>query len=257
MLSLSTTSFFIANLEPMTSYRSFLILIILSLTAGGLYGQMQKISGTIVINGVKSSGYQIKVTEADIRNMKKKISTRPDNLGNFYIDAQIGDSLEVYLRGFSKKYVIIGSHDHMTVYLDNTILLEEVDINAAINNKTFLKKTAVDYNKQNNIYFGGKPPITLLSPFGGSPITFFRELLGKDGEKVRRFNKYINQQIELEEVDAKFNTQTIKQVVAINDYEINAFKAAYRPTIEDIKKWTNYELYDYIKQSYEDFKKSK
>lgn len=239
----------------MNGYRLFFMCLGLSLPANGLYGQTdKKLSGTVVLNDVQTI-QRVKVNDVSIRNLARNISTKPDNLGNFLISARLGDSLEVYLEGLPKKYALVKSYEHTTIYLDSTILLDEVSINATIENKTTLEETAVEYSKRNSIYFGGKPPIALLSPFSGSPITFFRELLGKDGKKVRRFNNYIRQQIEFNEIDAKFNTQTIKRVIPIEENEIETFKAKYEPNIEEINKWSNYELYDYIKQSYQDFKK--
>ncbi|MEH6305940.1 hypothetical protein RYH73_09830 [Olivibacter sp. CPCC 100613] len=240
----------------MESYRLFFVYLMLLLTTNGLYAQATNgLSGTVVLNDVPTD-LKLNVGDVKISNLAKKISTTADQLGNFFIEARIGDSLTIYLPGIPKKYIQVKSYEHMTVYLDSTILLDEVNIEAVMNNRYSLEATAIEYSKKNSIYFGGRPPIALLSPFDGSPITFFRELLGKDGKKVRKFNRYIHQQIELNEIDTKFNTQIIKQVVTIEDNEIEKFKITYRPTLEEVKKWTTYDLYDYIKRSYQEFKKS-
>lgn len=225
-----------------------------TVTAISLRAQTEKlITGTVVLNDVNRLT-NADVSEVRIQNLTRHHSTNPDHLGNFKINAKIGDSLDVYRKGLPRKQIVVTTYEHVTIYLDSTILLEEVNVNAHIDRKINLKETAKEYSRQNSIYFGGKPPIALLSPFGGSPITFFRELLGKDGKRVRKFNNYVTQQLEQDELDARFNTQTIKQVIPIHDDEIEAFKTAYKPTIETLRKWSVYELYDYIKQSYRDFK---
>lgn len=241
----------------MNGYRLIIINFLLSVVTVTLRAQTEKtINGTIVLNDY-STPNNVKVNEISIDNITNNSSTKPDNLGNFKLDARIGDSLEVYLKGFPKKHILIKNYEHLTVYLDSTILLDEVNINGSVNKNTNLKETAMSYSRQHSIYFNGKPPIALLSPFDGSPLTFFRELLGKDGKRVRRFNKLINQQLEFNEVDARFNTETIKKAVSINDQEIEAFKTAYQPAVDSLRKWSEYDLYNYIKRSYRAFKKLK
>lgn len=240
----------------MTGYRLAYIYVILSLTTNELYGQTRgDLNGTVVL-GSRDTVKPSNVKEVMVKNMSRGKSTKPDHLGNFFVPAQIGDSLTFYLKGLPRKYITIKSYEHLTVYLDSTILLDEVSISANVERKANLKETARRYSKQNSIYFNGKPPIALLSPFSGSPITFFRELLSEDGKRVRRFNRFINQQIELDEIDAKFNSQIIKRAIpAITDEEIESFKSSYAPDIEMLERWSTYELYDYIKRSYSDFKK--
>lgn len=196
-----------------------------------------------------------KVNEALLRNLTTKISTTPNHLGLFKINASIGDSIEITYKEMPRKTILVTSYENITVYLDRTILLEEVIINSSLDKKTNLKQIAAEYSNRKSIYFGGKPPITLLSPFGGSPITFFRELLGKDGKRVRRFNTYINQQLKNDEIDARFNKQVIRKVIPLKNEELERFNATYRPDVNELKKWSDYELYDYIKRSHEDFKK--
>lgn len=237
----------------MDRYRFICMFLLLSLTMDKLYGQIERsIKGTLVIsNGATDAP----TSEVEIINLTRAISIKPDNLGNFLIGAQIGDSLEFYRKGLPRKHFIINSYEHLTVYLDSTILLNEVNVNANIDKKTNLKETATAYSKQNSIYFGGKPPLALLSPFGGSPITFFRELLSEDGKRVRRFNRLIHQQLEYEELNALFNKRIIKQVIpTISDEEIEGFRTTYSPDLETFKNWSVYERYDYIKKSYQHFK---
>lgn len=213
------------------------------------------ISGMVILTDTVADHAHKTVNEAILKNMTTKISTTPNHLGLFKINASIGDSIEITYKDMPRKTILVTSYENITVYLDRAILLEEVIINSSFDKKTNLKQIAAEYSSQKSIYFGGKPPITLLSPFGGSPITFFRELLGKDGKRVRRFNTYINQQLKNDEIDLRFNKQVIRIVIPIKDEELEAFNATYRPDVNELKKWSDYELYDYIKKSYEDFKK--
>ncbi|GAA4800418.1 hypothetical protein GCM10023231_31490 [Olivibacter ginsenosidimutans] len=241
----------------MIRYALILLLFIVLFGTNNGYGQTSQIlTGTVVLEQPATPAVS-KSSAVRITNLNKQHSTHADNLGNFSINGHIGDSLEFYSKGLPKRLIVIKSYAHLTVYLDSTILLDEVAIAAQRNKKTDLKATAAAYSKHNSIYFNGRPPITLLSPFDGSPITFFRELLSKDGKKVRRFNRFVDQQLELDEVEARFNTTVIKQVIpSISDEEIEKFKTAYTPTLTELRKWSTYELYDYIKTSYKQFRKA-
>lgn len=235
----------------------FIKTIFLSVT-NNVYAQSEKsVTGTVVLNQ-NDAHQQGKVSDVHIENLTAHRKTKPDNLGNFFIKAQIGDSLAFYFEGLPKKQKIVNGYEHLTVYLDSTILLDEVNVNAPIDKNVDLIEISEKYSRQNSIYFNGKPPIALLSPFGGSPITFLRELISKDAKRVRKFNRFIRQQLETNEVDTKFNTETIRCVIpSISDEEVERFKVAYKPELEKLKNWSSYELLHYIKQSYEQFKKEK
>ncbi|WP_134090193.1 hypothetical protein [Olivibacter sp. XZL3] len=226
--------------------------------ANNLRAQSEKsVVGTVVLNQIDTQ-QRWKVSDVRVENLTAHRTTKPDNLGNFSIRVQIGDSLAFYVEGLPKKCSIVKGYEHLTVYLDSTILLDEVNVSAQLDKTVDLIEVAEKYSKQNSIYFNGKPPITLLSPFDGSPITFLRELISKDGKRVRKFNRIIHQQLEINEVEAKFNTEAIRQVIpTISDEEADRFKLAYKPELEKLRNWSSYELLEYIKQSYELFKKEK
>ncbi|QNL50232.1 hypothetical protein H8S90_00945 [Olivibacter sp. SDN3] len=214
------------------------------------------IHGVVVLTDTGISKTAVKVGNTIINNLATHEATSPDNLGVFSINAKIGDSIEILCNGFPRKIMPVTSYEHMTVYLDRTVLLDEVVISANIDKKADMGQLITNYNRQKKIYFDGQPPIALLSPFDGSPITFFRELLSRDAKQVRRFKAHLNQLLESDQIEMRFNKQTIKKVITINDNEITDFITAYRPDLTELESWSDYELYKYIKKSYTAFKKS-
>ena len=96
----------------------------------------------------------------------------------------------------------------------------------------------------------------LLSPFDGSPVTFFYELLSKDSKRARRLDRYAAAEMEYLEVSARFNDSVIKSVLpGISEVGLKAFKSACVPAIGQLKGWSDYDLFEYIKRSFEEFQK--
>jgi hypothetical protein len=70
-------------------------------------------------------------------------------------------------------------------------------------------------------------------------------------------NKLAEKENEYEEVERRFTNKFIKDVVPIKDEEIEDFKVAYWPKSEQLRSWSDYDLYNYIKRSYELFLKNR
>ncbi|MDR2282967.1 MAG: hypothetical protein LBE37_07160 [Sphingobacterium sp.] len=135
------------------------------------------------------------------------------------------------------------------------IVLEEVLIkangaNTKLRNLEILK---TDLNKKNGIYYEGRPPLALLNPFGGKPITFFYELLSKGGRQARKMKSTIQTEYEHNEIDEIFNATTIRTVIDIDDSQLERFILQFRPTLEEARSWSVYDFQVYVKKSFESF----
>jgi hypothetical protein len=120
-----------------------------------------------------------------------------------------------------------------------------------------LKEIEKEKNKKGGIYYGGKPPIALLNPFGGKPITFFYELFSKNGKQARAMEKNIQHAVKESKIDSVFHRNAVKMCTSIKDEDITTFMQAYRPTFEQVQSWSTYDLYLYIQKSYESFTSAK
>lgn len=147
--------------------------------------------------------------------------------------------------------VLIGS--------EKGIEIQEVTITRFQHNKNIaeLKEIQADINKKAGIYYNGKPPISLLSPFGGKPITFFYELFSKHGKKARAMEQNIEAAIQERQIDSMFNSITIQAIVPIDEADLMEFRQRYRPNFNDAKNWKTYDLSLYIKKCFKDFKRNK
>ena len=135
------------------------------------------------------------------------------------------------------------------------IEIQEVTITRFQHNKNIaeLKQIQAEKNKKAGIYYNGKPPISLLSPFGGKPITFFYELLSKHGKKARAMEQNIEKAIQERQIDSMFNSITIQALVPIDDGDLMEFTQRYRPGFNEAKNWKTYDLNHYIKKCFKEF----
>ena len=223
------------------------ILFLLLLTSSKAQSQLL-LKGVVVQEGTKS-----RVTKAVIYNQKTRYTAYADKLGMFQIPSVIGDTLEISCEGHLTKYFNVTNFDDVIITLQLSNNLSEVIIKGT-NKKYSMAEVSDRYSKEKGVFYGGKPPLILLNPFGGKPITFFHELLGKDAKHVRRLNKLSAREAVDNEIETRFNNTTIKRILPIDDKDLEKFKSDYWPNLNQIRKWSDYELFDYIKKSYIEYK---
>ena len=66
--------------------------------------------------------------------------------------------------------------------------------------------------RSKGLYFDGRPPLWLFSPFGGSPLTAFYELFSQDARNERHFIKFSKDEMEAIAVDRRYTKALVKQV---------------------------------------------
>lgn len=192
----------------------------------------------------------------NILNLRTKTHVLSDQQGDYTIVYQKGDSVEFRHSSLETK-TIAASNLKDSIFIEKKhVLLEGVVVTARspLTNLKDLKQLQQAQNQKRGIYYGGRPPIALLSPFGGKPITFFYELLSKNGKKARAMEKTFQQEQDETTVDILFNNQTIKAAIPIADEELESFKQKFRPTPSQVKHWNTYDLQLYLKKSFNNFK---
>ncbi|MGO1244750.1 MAG: hypothetical protein ACTJHT_07980 [Sphingobacterium sp.] len=203
-------------------------------------GTVLSIDRTVVLEGVA------------ISNLTRNIRELSDNRGNFSILCSPGDSLELRADGWNTVGEVAEDLPDTILLTRTRIQLDQVIVFGRSGNSTLqnLKNIAEENNKKNGIYYQGKPPIALLSPFGGKPITFFYELLSKHGKHARKMSQTIAKGKNDEKVDEFFNVDLIQSIVPLSNAEVNEFMDKFRPHYEQVRAWTSYDSHVYIKNSY-------
>lgn len=229
----------------------FTVLCLLAANINIATAQSAKIFRAAVIQDVTKE----KVQEAIVENLRTGLAKKTDNFGLFEILSAIGDSLLIHKIGYQDTYYRVANYDDARIFIKLSNQLLEVKVQGGRKASKNFEEASHAYAKQRGILYEGKPPLALLSPFGGSPITFFYELFSKDAKRVRRLNSLAEKALIDEEIALRFNRLMIKSAVPIKDEEVDIFIDNYSPKVEDLRKWSDFQLMQYIMESFERFKK--
>ena len=222
------------------------LLLFLVVNVVPIFAQEIKLTGVLFENGTK-----VRVALAEITNKRSGYSVGSNDLGLFYMKAVVGDTLLITKRGFVDMQVAVTSAKDLILRLNRGNLLDEVTITRQ-SKKQALNDMEKDF-KAKGTFYAGKPPLALLSPFGGSPLTFFYELFGKTPRDARRFRKYHATELEQSHVDEFFNKTIINKNTGLEGKALDDFLISYRPDYEIAKNWTSYDGLKWIADSYKKY----
>lgn len=230
---------------PFKLIPGFLILI-LGCIGSTVFAQRKELS----IRGiVYSKNINVRLPNVLVTNEVTHASVINDQLGAFEIKAAIGDTLLFNCRNFSDQKVAVTADVAIFVFMVPIINLMQVDIKD-VTKKQDMAEVMKGYNKQ-GIYNNGK-----TSTLGAiiNPLNGLYDLFGSGPKNARRFQRYAAMESEQTEIDRRFNKPFVKKMSGITDsVKLNYFMTTYRPSVEDIRKWTDYDLIDYIRKSYKAF----
>jgi len=224
-------------------YLKFILLLI------GLAQGFRSLAQNFVLKGVViEKGSNVRVALAEITNLNNKMGATSNEIGLFELNAKIGDTLLVKKRNLTDQKLVVKTDDDLVVYLvRGSTMLEEVTVKGQTK-KLEMKDIRRDL-KHNGSFYAGKPPLILLNPFGGSPITFFYELFGKTPARARNFNRYYKKELSLIETDKFFNKSLVTSNTTLRGKELDKFLLDYYPGSNLTNSWSNYDAVKYIKES--------
>lgn len=215
----------------------------------------------IIIKGIKlnaqdfllkgvviEKGSNVRVALAAITNIRSKMGASSNDIGMFQLNARIGDTLFIQKKNLNDQKVVVKTADDLVVFLvRGSTMLAEVTVKGQTK-KQEMEDIKRDL-KHNGSFFAGKPPLILLNPLGGSPITFFYELFGKTPARARKFNRYYKKELSLIEVDKFFNKNLVAENTTLTGKDLDKFLLDYYPTRSMTINWNNYDAVKYIKES--------
>jgi hypothetical protein len=219
--------------------------------AGSVFAQQEFLLKGVLFQKQNSQ----RVANALIFNQRNKTTTGSNDLGAFTIKAAIGDTLKIFKRDYTDYFFTVADQKDAVIQLSPVIQLNEVKI-VEKSKKQELGDAMRQYRGQGSFY-DGKPPITAFLPFGGSPITGFYELFGKTPNQAKRFKAYAKKEGEQIDIDKRFNRSVVKQVANLTDEQVEQFMEIYRPSYDQLSKWNDYDLINYIKTSAQQLKEGK
>src|SRR5690606_25016604 len=195
----------------------------------------------------------------NILNLNLKNKTTSDVNGNYFMDYNNTDTIEFSHDNWETKRIVGKNLSDSIFLLKKSIQIDEVFVMGDhVSSRTaILEKLELEKNKNNAIYYKGRPPLSLLNPFGGKPITFFYELLSKSGRKARKMSAEISDELAHEKISAMFNPDLITSIVPLEGDDLNDFIQKYKPTIDQVKNWTSYDAQVYIKKCFNTYATAK
>jgi hypothetical protein len=227
----------------MKAILNIFLLIIVCADVKPLMAQQNSVQGLIMDKSGAS-----RINGVYILNKKTGISTFSNELGLFRIGASVGDTLFISKSGYSELSLPLLELSDKVLMLQPVISLSEVKVMGQTK-KQELDAIKDQYRKKGS-YYAGKPP--LLAYFF-RPLTALYELLGKTPAQARRFNTYYIKELQESEVDRRFSAFAIKDVTGLEGNDLKNFMILYRPDYQDIAKFDEYALINYIRSSLQKF----
>jgi hypothetical protein len=199
---------------------------------------------------VLKTGTDIRLGSVIVFNKNNKIRTTSSTLGVFSISAASGDTLMFVSDNFQSANFVVSDFSDKILYMEPVIQLNEVTVKeySLISD---IKEVQRGY-REKSVFYTGTPHYYYLFL---KPMTFIYENFKSEVIEARRFNKFARRELEASEVTKRFNNTSIKAAVPIKDSEIERFKSAYFPTITQMNRWNDYDLINYIKASFSNFKR--
>ncbi|GAA4138697.1 hypothetical protein GCM10022216_16010 [Sphingobacterium kyonggiense] len=191
----------------------------------------------------------------NVLNLSTKSHAVSDNYGKFSIDYKTGDTLEFRHENWETKQ-FFGNNLNDSIYLKKKgIVLQEILVTGTPTNNELkiTREIQKQRNNRNGIYYGGRPPLSLLNPFSGKPLTFFYELISKNGFRARKMERNILSLANESKIDSLFTLEIIRRTTNIKEEELVTFVEKYRPTVSQSEHWNRYDFLKYIQGCYQQF----
>jgi hypothetical protein len=227
--------------------RKIILFYIFSLAAlNGTYAQNTKLQQGLLYK----IGTNIRLGSIQVLNKRSLAKARSSILGVFNILAIPGDTLRFSNDNFQSSNFVVTDFADQIIFLEPVIQLNEVVVKEH-SLKNDIKEVQRGY-REKSVFYTGTPHYYYLVL---KPMTFIYENFKSEVIDARRFNRYAKRELAYYKVTERFNDAAIKKIVPIKDAELEDFELDYFPSLVQINSWNDYDLINYIKGSFLDFKK--
>lgn len=209
------------------------------------YGQSAQTQQGIIFK----TGTSIRLGNLKILNKTNGLTHSSNLYGVFNMPAKTGDTLEISGDGYQTKSIAITDFKAQIIFLEAFVNLPEVVIKGHSHAED-LQAVQKGY-RDKGVFYTGRPHYYYLFL---KPMTFIYENFKSEVINARKWKKYEKRETDNLEISKGFNDEVIKQYTPIKDNELVDFEWRYKPSVEQVKYWSDYDLIDYIKNSYQKFK---
>lgn len=194
---------------------------------------------------VLEKGTSTRIVDVNISNLKNGQSTRTNAYGVFSIFASVGDTLSFKKVGFGPTKTVVRTLEDILVDLQSGLTIETVIVTRS--SKEAEMRGYLDEYKKKGVYNGGH---NKFGTYLASPATALYNLFGQDAKNAKRFEKYMNQEVEATKVDRIFNKTLVTQLTKLEGEDLQSFMDLYRPSYSTAQYWGQYDIMTYITNSF-------
>lgn len=199
-----------------------------------------------VLSGlILEKGTGARISDVNIVNLRTKAHTRTNIYGVFYIEVAVGDSLSASKIGYGPLKTVIFTPEDIVLEMEPGLQIETVVI-ARRSRQQEMADILKDYEKK-GIYNGGKNSV---GTYLNSPATALYNLFGREAKNMKRFEKFMDREVEELAVDRIFTKSSVTEATGLKEQELQDFMDLYRPSYQQASNWSRYDLLDYITRSF-------
>lgn len=228
----------------------YIALLLISISGNNLFAQDKTVQGIVFDMDSKQ-----RLTRVYIYNTRTQEGFYNTTKGEFKTIAREGDILVAALQGYGVDTISIRSENTILFYLKRySIQLQEVIVRDTLNSPADqLKATKEEYR---DAYTKGtvKDVLTTGGSNGGGgaglSINALYSLLSREGRNARQLQKIIERDYKDAMIEYRYTRTLINRVTGLNGDKLADFKQQYKPGYYFILEANDYELIEYIRQSY-------
>lgn len=211
-----------------------------------LYAQTKAVSGIVLERGKNT-----RIGEVNVRNLNTQSVVQTSSFGVFFIEASIGDSLSFTKIGYGPVKTVLYTTSDILIDMQAGLTIESVVV-SRMSKEAELNSLLNDYRKK-GVYNGGSNKV---GTYLNSPATALYNLFGKDAKNAKRFSKFVDRELEETQVDRKFNRTLVAELTELEGDDLQSFMDLYRPSFNAVEHWGQYDLMNYIKNSFNSWDKN-
>lgn len=192
-----------------------------------------------------------------IINKRTMTGTLSNENGRYYIEAVPGDTLEFSMLSYSTRLMVVpGMSATQDIYMQKRLFdLQGVNVKGKNYHNDSLAMRD-EYGR----YFNYKKPgaVDVLKTLPANPITALTYLVpSKARKRKEEFKEQLVYWEKEKYIDYRYSPEVVERMTKLQSPELDSFMLKYRPTYQFLNAASEYDLLLFIKQSFEEYKKSK
>lgn len=231
----------------------FFISLFLMLGYAGLsYAQKKPVQGFVIDKDSKQ-----RLAKVYIYNSRLDEGLYNNTKGEFSTQVMVGDTLFAALQGYAVDTLVYKGQNSFYFQLQPLFIrLKEVSIvGRTISPDELYEKTRKEYKYQTDR--GSSKDLLNLGMGGvGLGIDAIYNLLSKRGKNARHLQSILERDYKEQIIDYRFKADYVKQVLGINDTELQDFMQQYRPSYTFVLNASEYAFIVYMRNSYTAYKRN-